>query len=123
MFLFGLCYSKENCDYASEDAEYLANGANDVVVVEQTDGSLDSTPFHVQIGKFANWRTIIRSRQGRHVDIYINGIRSPVKMTIGDSGFACFSRKKLKYKFSNEELKLFKLKKGINQGLYKVILN
>ena len=40
-------------------------GANDVIVVPQSDGTLKSTPFHVQIGKFANWKTVLKSRQGR----------------------------------------------------------
>ena len=31
-----------------EEAEGLTDGANDVVVVEQTDGTLRATEFHVQ---------------------------------------------------------------------------
>ena len=52
---------EHSCDsgpHRSDDAEALANGANDVLAVRQDDGSLKSTPFHVQVGKFANWRTI-----------------------------------------------------------------
>ena len=32
----------------SEEAEAITDGANDVVVVEQPDGTLSSTEFHVQ---------------------------------------------------------------------------
>ena len=35
--------------YAGDDLEAFASGANDVVVVQQTDGSLKSTPIHVQV--------------------------------------------------------------------------
>ena len=54
------------CEHALDgNSESLKSGANDVVVVRQDDGHLLSTPFVVMVGKFSNWRTIIRSRQGR----------------------------------------------------------
>lgn len=49
----------------SDESEALANGASDVVVVRQADGALRATPMHVQIGKFANWQTLIKVSQGR----------------------------------------------------------
>ena len=41
-----------------EEAEGLTDGANDVVVVEQPDGSLRATEFHVQ----ASWENRIFPR-------------------------------------------------------------
>ena len=65
------CHSEHVCDgpHRSEDAEALANGANDVLAVRQDDGRFRTTPFHVQIGKLANWRTIGKENQRcrRHV--------------------------------------------------------
>ncbi len=40
-----------------------------VCAIRQENGELLSTPFVVMVGKFSNWRTIIRSRQGRRVSI------------------------------------------------------
>ena len=54
------------------------------------------------------------------MEIYINDIRSPVKMTIGDSGLACFSRNENKHQFTSDELKVFRLKHGVNKGSYRV---
>lgn len=96
------------------------SGANDVIVVQQSDGSYKSTPFHVQIGKFATWQTFFKSRQGRLVDIEINGVQAPIKMAILDSGAACFTRKNNQFDFSSEELLTFNLKPGGNLGMYKV---
>ena len=45
-----------------EEAEGLTDGANDVAVVEQPDGTLRATEFHVQ----ASWESRASSRFGSH---------------------------------------------------------
>eukprot|EP00095_Tigriopus_kingsejongensis_P005019 maker-scaffold139_size317827-snap-gene-2.26 protein:Tk05019 transcript:maker-scaffold139_size317827-snap-gene-2.26-mRNA-1 annotation:"nuclear elongation and deformation protein 1-like" len=111
----------EDCNPVADiDGESLANGANDVLVVEQSDGTFKSTPFHVQVGKLATWKTFFKSRQGRLVDIEINGILAPVKMAILDSGAACFTRPDHPYTFTHDELSGFNLTQGGNLGVYRV---
>ena len=46
----GLCVGADFCENAgrSEEIESFTNGANDVVVVVQPDGTLRATDFHVQ---------------------------------------------------------------------------
>ncbi|TRY73126.1 hypothetical protein TCAL_09171 [Tigriopus californicus] len=112
--------NSKKCDLAEEfTTESLANGANDVIVVQQSDGSYKSTPFSVQIGKFATWQTFFKSRQGRLVDIEINGVQAPVKMAILDSGAACFTRQNNQFDFSSEEFLTFNLRPGRNMGMYR----
>ena len=43
--------SEENCanGYGGDESESFASGANDVVVVQQNDGSLKSTTINVQV--------------------------------------------------------------------------
>lgn len=36
--------------FAGDETESFGSGANDVIVVKQTDGSLKSTPINVQVG-------------------------------------------------------------------------
>ncbi len=78
---------------ADDGSEILGSGANDVVVIRQLDGNLKATQFQVQVGKLDNFRTLFRSRQGRHMTVEVNGHEVPVRLTVTDSGSACFSRK------------------------------
>ncbi|KAJ1349366.1 hypothetical protein KIN20_004921 [Parelaphostrongylus tenuis] len=61
------------------------SGAIDVVVVEQPDGELKSTPFHVRFGKYG-----VFSYSNKYVDIQINGEEIDLKMKLGESGVAFF---------------------------------
>ncbi|CAD5230126.1 unnamed protein product [Bursaphelenchus xylophilus] len=62
------------------------SGAIDVIVVEQPDGSLLSTPFHVRFGKLS-----VFNSDEKFVDIQINGTDiANVKMKLGDNGVAFF---------------------------------
>lgn len=61
------------------------SGAIDVIVVEQPDGELKSTPFHVRFGKYG-----VFSYSNKYVDIQINGEEIDLKMKLGDSGVAFF---------------------------------
>ncbi|KJH45228.1 lipin, region, partial [Dictyocaulus viviparus] len=59
--------------------------AIDVIVVEQPDGELKSTPFHVRFGKYG-----VFSHSDKYVDIQINGEEIDLKMKLGESGVAFF---------------------------------
>uniref|UniRef100_A0A0K0DDA4 LNS2 domain-containing protein n=1 Tax=Angiostrongylus cantonensis TaxID=6313 RepID=A0A0K0DDA4_ANGCA len=61
------------------------SGAIDVIVVEQPDGELKSTPFHVRFGKYG-----VFSYSNKYVDIQINGEEIDLKMKLGESGVAFF---------------------------------
>lgn len=62
------------------------SGAIDVVVTEQEDGSLMSTPFHVRFGKFQ-----LLSSKNKKVKIYVNDERvHGVSMRLSNSGQAFF---------------------------------
>ena len=54
--LIGSCLSADFCENEngdrSDEIESFTNGANDVVVVVQSDGTLKATDFHVQ-GQFS----------------------------------------------------------------------
>ncbi|XP_071854134.1 phosphatidate phosphatase LPIN3-like isoform X2 [Apostichopus japonicus] len=61
------------------------SGAIDIVVVEQPDGSLACSPFHVRFGKMG----VLRSTE-KVVDIEINGQPVNLYMKLGDNGEAFF---------------------------------
>jgi len=65
----------------------VLTGANDVIVVRNSDGDLYSTPFSVQFGKAAIWLP----RSGHVVSIKINGIMVPLSLTLNSEGHAYFS--------------------------------
>ncbi|XP_041361704.1 phosphatidate phosphatase LPIN2-like isoform X2 [Gigantopelta aegis] len=60
-------------------------GAIDVIIVQQCDGSFQSSPFHVRFGKMG----VIRARQ-KVVDIEINGEPVDLQMKLGEAGEAFF---------------------------------
>jgi phosphatidate phosphatase PAH1 len=60
-------------------------GAIDVIVVEQPDGSLCSTPFHVRFGKYG-----VFNSSEKYVDIMINNEEIKLKMKLGENGVAYF---------------------------------
>eukprot|EP01069_Polyplicarium_translucidae_P000980 Polyplicarium_translucidae@DN1473_c0_g1_i1.p1 len=61
------------------------SGCIDIIAVEQENGSLKSTPFHVRFGK----AKLLRSRE-KEVAITVNGVECPVRMTLGAAGEAYF---------------------------------
>eukprot|EP00124_Ichthyophonus_hoferi_P003038 Ihof_evm1s239 gene=Ihof_evmTU1s239 len=61
------------------------SGAIDIIVIEQEDGTLLSSPFHVRFGKI----NIFRSRE-KVVNIEVNGEPVELKMKLGDAGEAFF---------------------------------
>lgn len=61
------------------------SGAIDVIVIEQTDGSLACSPFHVRFGKFSLLRP-----SDKKVQFKVNGAIQPYAMKLGDGGEAFF---------------------------------
>lgn len=60
-------------------------GAIDIIVIEQPDGSLHCSPWHVRFGKFQ----IIRPLQ-KKIDLYVNDMKTDLPMKLGDGGEAFF---------------------------------
>lgn len=61
------------------------SGAIDVIVVEQEDGSLACSPFHVRFGKFS----LLRPYE-KKVEFKVNGEKQPYAMKLGEGGEAFF---------------------------------
>lgn len=61
------------------------SGAIDVVVVEQEDGSLACSPFHIRFGKFS----LLRPSE-KKVEFRINGEKQDFPMKLGEGGEAFF---------------------------------
>lgn len=61
------------------------SGAIDVIVVEQEDGSLCCSPFHVRFGKFS----LLRPYE-KKVEFLVNGTKQPYAMKLGEEGEAFF---------------------------------
>ncbi|KAL7070112.1 hypothetical protein ACQ4LE_010175 [Meloidogyne hapla] len=64
------------------------SGAIDVIVVEQPDGTMLSTPFHVRFGKYG-----VFNYDDKYVDIQINNEEIDLKMKLGENGVAFFVEK------------------------------
>ncbi|XP_051880749.1 phosphatidate phosphatase LPIN1 [Pristis pectinata] len=69
------------------------SGCIDIIVVQQPDGSLQCSPFHVRFGKLG----VLRSRE-KVVDIEINGEPVQLQMKLGDNGEAFFVQETTKNK-------------------------
>lgn len=61
------------------------SGAIDVIVVEQEDGTLSCSPFHVRFGKFS----LLRPYE-KKVEFKVNGTKQPYSMKLGEGGEAFF---------------------------------
>ncbi|KAK4216572.1 nuclear elongation and deformation protein 1 [Rhypophila decipiens] len=61
------------------------SGAIDVIVVEQEDGTLACSPFHVRFGKFS----LLRPYE-KKVEFKVNGVKQPYSMKLGEGGEAFF---------------------------------
>ena len=61
------------------------SGAIDVIVVEQEDGTLSCSPFHVRFGKFS----LLRPYE-KKVEFKVNGKKQDYAMKLGEGGEAFF---------------------------------
>jgi len=72
------------------------SGCVDIIVVQQEDGSLKSTPFHARFGKLK----ILKSKD-KVVKIHVNGVEASFSMKLGGAGEAFFEDEG--YKVSNSD--------------------
>ena len=89
----------------------MLSGAMDIIAIETEEGKLKSSPFHVRFGSLK----IIKSYE-KNIEIYINGNKTDITMTLSHSGDAYFiydeddpfmkekSDKKIE-KYEDEEIK------------------
>jgi len=61
------------------------SGAIDVIVIEQQDGTLACSPFHVRFGKFSLLRPFEKK-----VEFRVNGVKQDFAMKLGEGGEAFF---------------------------------
>ncbi|ODV77108.1 LNS2-domain-containing protein, partial [Suhomyces tanzawaensis NRRL Y-17324] len=61
------------------------SGAIDIIVIEQPDGSLHCSPWHIRFGKFQ----IFKPSQ-KKIDLYVNDIKTDLPMKLGEGGEAFF---------------------------------
>lgn len=61
------------------------SGAIDIIVIEQPDGLLHTSPWHVRFGKFQ----IIKPSQ-KKIDLYVNEVKTDLPMKLSDGGEAFF---------------------------------
>jgi len=95
--------------------EALANGAVDVIVVRGSDGTLSSTPWYGQIGKF---NSMFTSRVGKEVGVFVNSVPARVRMTVCDSGKLSFENSSRDNQLSHEDLRELNLRPGENSARY-----
>ena len=105
-----------------DSREALDTGVNDVIVVEQSDGSFLSTPIVVQLGKFHNLKTTFRSREDEVMTIVVNGqvLVTDAALVIDESGKATFDREDNSIRVQSQEWKSANLNPGSNPGEFRV---
>jgi len=101
-----------------DSGEAIASGANDIVVVKQTDGSFQATTLDVKVGKMTNFSTMVHSREGRKVKIQVNNlfVLENTVIEIGDSGSAFIMRPDRSINFTSKEIEDMNLKEGMNEA-------
>ena len=103
-------------------SDALKTGANDILVVEQSDGSLKSTKIEAQVGKFNSFTSLFTSRRGKKVDVFINGQKMIFNqpLIVSGSGKISFNRQSNRYDIQNNEWQSISLNPGRNPGVFKV---
>ena len=103
--------------YANDVSETWYSGANDILVVKQSDGSLKSTLLQLRVGKLTNFWTASKSREGKRGRLFVNGkevlLHVNIEFILGKSGELMIYEKVSKsYSciLSNRELKQIRLK-------------
>ncbi|CAD8127659.1 unnamed protein product [Paramecium sonneborni] len=75
--------------------QYYLSGCIDIIVVQQNNGSLKSTPFHVKFGKYDG--------QDYQVDLIVNGNLTNVKMRLGKEGAAYFEKSSISSGYQSDD--------------------
>eukprot|EP00096_Caligus_rogercresseyi_P002588 TRINITY_DN14780_c0_g1_i1.p1 TRINITY_DN14780_c0_g1~~TRINITY_DN14780_c0_g1_i1.p1 ORF type:complete len:328 (-),score=26.04 TRINITY_DN14780_c0_g1_i1:105-1088(-) len=104
----------------SSYSDAVRSGGSDVIVVKQSDGSLRSTPFHLQIGRFSSFLSFWFRRSGQSVQIYVKGKKGPVDLKVSDDGSTCFHRNEFADEWSPEEWAQMSLSPGANFAYYQI---
>lgn len=86
---------------ALEFNQATLSGCVDIIVVQQEDGSLKSTPFHARFGKLK----ILKSKD-KVVKIHVNGIEAGFTMKLGAAGEAFFEEEGYKVSNSDKSVKV-----------------
>ena len=109
--------------YANDDSESWYSGANDILVVKQSDGSLKSTPLQLRVGKLTNFWTTLKSREGKKGRFFVNNnevlAHDTIEFILGKSGEVMIYNKttgSISCVLYNQELKRMKLRKGRNNA-------
>ena len=107
--------------YANDSSESWYSGANDILVVKQSDGSLKSTLLHLRVGKLTNIWTALKSREEKRGRLFVNGnevlVHVNIEFILGKSGeLMIYDKVSKSYScmLSNQELQQIKLKEGRN---------
>ena len=107
--------------YANDLSETWYSGANDIIVVKQSDGSLKSTLLQLRVGKLTNFWTASKSREGKQGRLFVNGkevlLHVNIEFILGKSGeLMIYDKVSKSYSciLSNRELKQIRLKEGRN---------
>ena len=115
-----LLNSSAKC-YANDASESWYSGANDVIVVKQSDGSLKATLLQLRVGKLTNFWTSLKSREGKRGRLFVNGkevlVHAKIEFILGKSGeLIIYDKISKSYSciLSNRELKQLELKEGRN---------
>lgn len=61
------------------------SGAIDIIVIEQPDGSLHCSPWHVRFGKFQIFKPLEKK-----IDLFVNDTKTALPMKLGEGGEAFF---------------------------------
>merc|ERR1712121_231380 len=103
----------EKCYFGEDELSWYEKGGNDVVVVQQMDGTLKSTQFNVKLPRNRAWGA--RS-------LYINGrpVRTESVIEVSPRGAIYFHRAPNTCSFTSNELRAMNLMPGRNSGLLKV---
>jgi len=104
----------DKCYFGQYEFSWHESGANDVVVVDQPDGSMRATQFNVKLPQHRAWGP----RQ-----VYVNGRPVPMDshMDVTTNGNVFFRRNPYACTFTNRELQSMKLRPGRNNGIFKVM--
>ena len=78
--------------YFGSTAETVVTGANDVVVVEQADGTRKATQLQIRVGKLSSFLSLFRSREGKLGKVYVNNFRVGSDLHLTEAGTVLFKR-------------------------------
>jgi len=100
---------------AFEFNQATLSGCVDIIVVEQRDGTLKSTPFHVRFGKLK----VLKSKD-KFVNIRVNKNETMLRMKLGESGEGFFEQEVIKGA-SKEEMSPISPKKSSSMEIEKPV--